>query len=167
VLAAVGLIGVIVVLILFNAAYWPFGIDDAVTIYATFGKQIAQTGQLPRGSLYELYPMLVPLSYAFTHQAAGWIDEHLAALIPAILSVGLIGVAYLLGRELTNRTVGLIAAVLIALTPTTHWASSGYVVACGFFLQAGGAFLCGWHGLAECALVESRPGCRPGQNSVS
>ncbi len=142
-LAAVGLIGVIVVLILFNAAYWPFGIDDAVTIYATFGKQIAQTGQLPRGSLYELYPMLVPISYAFTHQAAGWIDEHLAALIPAILSVGLIGVAYLLGRELYNRTVGLIAALLIALTPQfTHWASSGYVdLPAGFFYGLAAFFI--------------------------
>ncbi len=129
------IIVIIAALILFNAIYWPFGIDDAITIYATFGKQIANTGQLPHGSLYELYPMLVPLSYAFTHQAAGWIDEHLAALIPAALSVGVMAVAYLLGRKLFDRTAGLIAALLIALTPMfTHWASSGYVdLPAGFY----------------------------------
>ncbi|MCC7447998.1 MAG: glycosyltransferase family 39 protein [Anaerolineae bacterium] len=122
------IIVIIGALILFNAIYWPFGIDDAITIYATFGKQIANTGRLPQGNLYELYPMLVPLNYAFTHQAAGWIDEHLAALIPAALSVGVMAVAYLLGRQLFNRAVGLIAALLIALTPMyTHWASAGYV----------------------------------------
>jgi len=122
------IIVIIGALILFNAIYWPFGIDDAITIYATFGKQIATTGRLPQGDLYELYPMLVPLCYAFTHQAAGWIDEHLAALIPAALSVGVLAVAYLLGRRLFDRAAGLIAALLIALTPMyTHWASAGYV----------------------------------------
>jgi hypothetical protein len=55
-------------LILFNAAYWPFSIDDAVTIYARYGKEIWQSGQLPRGTLYETYPMMVPLLYAFTHR---------------------------------------------------------------------------------------------------
>src|SRR5579862_9143625 len=44
-----GIIGLIAALIIFNATYWPFGIDDAVVIYASFGKQIAQSGQLPQG----------------------------------------------------------------------------------------------------------------------
>jgi Dolichyl-phosphate-mannose-protein mannosyltransferase len=133
----------IAALILFNAVYWPFGIDDAVTIYASFGKAIAASGHLPIGNLYETYPMLVPLGYAFTHQAAGWRDEHLAALIPALLSVGILGVAYLLGCELRNRATGLIAALLIALTPmVTHWASAGYVdLPCGFFYGFSALFL--------------------------
>src|SRR5262249_30979599 len=99
--------------------------------------------RLPQGQLYETYPMLVPLSYAFTHQAAGWIDEYLAELIPALLSVGVIGAAYLLGRELFNRSTGLIAALLIAMTPTfAQWASAGYVdLPCGFFYGMSAVFL--------------------------
>src|SRR5260221_9821814 len=87
--------------------------------------------------------MLVPLGYAFTHQAAGWRDEHLAALIPALLSVGVLGVAYLLGCELRNRATGLIAALLIAITPMyTHCAGVGYVdLPCGFFYGLSGLFL--------------------------
>jgi hypothetical protein len=135
------IIAILCLLILFNAAYWPFGIDDAVTIYATFGKQTATTGQLPQGNLYETYPMLVPLTYAFTHQAAGWVDEHLAALIPAILSLGVVGVAYLLA--LADRLRGIIAALLIALTPMfTHWASASYVdLPAGFFYGLSAYFL--------------------------
>jgi hypothetical protein len=138
------IIAVICLLILFNAAYWPFGIDDAVTIYATFGKQIATTGQLPHGNLYETYPMLVPLTYAFTHQAAGWVDEHLAALIPAILSVGVVGVAYLLGGGFPH---GIAAALLVVLTPMfTHWASAGYVdLPSGFFYGMTAYFLLRLH----------------------
>src|SRR5258708_7639032 len=136
-------IAVIAVLVVFNAVYWPFGIDDAVTIYASFGKAIAASGHLPIGNLYETYPMLVPLGYAFTHQAAGWRDEHLAALIPALLSGGVLGGAYLLGCELRNRATGLIAALLIAITPMyTHWAGVGYVdLPCGFFYGLSALFL--------------------------
>jgi Dolichyl-phosphate-mannose-protein mannosyltransferase len=151
-LVFVVLIGVIAGLIVFNAVYWPFGIDDAVAIYAWFGKQIALSGQLPHGTLYELYPMLVPLSYAFTHQAAGWIDEHLAAMIPALLSVGVIAVAYLLGQYLYDQFTGVIAALLVALTPMiTHWASTGYVdLPTAFFYGLAAVFLlrlertCAW-----------------------
>jgi 4-amino-4-deoxy-L-arabinose transferase-like glycosyltransferase len=130
-------------LILFNAVYWPFGIDDAVTIYAWYGKQISLTEMLPRGSLYETYPMMIPLLYAFTHEAAGAINDHLAALIPAALSVGVIGVAFLLGRELYDRFTGIVAALLIAITPMfTHWASSGYVdLPAGFFYGLSAYFL--------------------------
>ncbi len=122
--------GIMAALILFNAIYWPLGIDDALAIYGYYGKQIASSGALPalsHGSLYEAYPMAIPLLYAYTHQAAGWVDEHLAALIPALLSVGVIGVAYLIGRELYDRATGLIAALLVAVTPTiAYWSSTGY-----------------------------------------
>src|SRR5258708_27404943 len=142
-LAAWIVIAVICGLILFNAVYWPFGIDDAVTIYASFGKSIATTQQLPVGTLYELYPMLTPLNYAFVFQASGWTNEYAAALYPALLSVGVIGVAYLLGRELYNRAAGLIAALLLALTPMiAHWSSTGYVdLPAGFYYGMSALFL--------------------------
>lgn len=142
-LSVVAIIVGIAALIVFNAVYWPFGIDDAIAIYGWYGKAIAQSGMLPRGTLYETYPMLIPLCYAFTHQAAGWIDEHLAALFPALLAVGGFGVAYLLGRELYDRATGLAAALLAALTPEiVHWASTGYVdLPTAFYYGLTGVFL--------------------------
>jgi hypothetical protein len=143
---AIAIILIISGLIVFNSIYWPFGIDDAVGIYAYWGKQIYRTATLPaltRESLYEAYPMLVPLWYAFTHSAAGWVDEYLAGLIPALLSVGCFGAAYLLGRELFNRRVGIIAALLCTLVPAvTFWAGAGYTdLPCGFFYGMAGYFL--------------------------
>jgi hypothetical protein len=136
---ALAVIVLVAALILFNASYWPFAIDDAVTIYAMFGKRIALTGALPTGDLYETYPMLIPLAYAFTHQAAGWIDEGLAGAITALLALGVLPTAYLLGKTLyaglDGRAIGLCAALLIALTPMfAQWASAGYAdLPVGFF----------------------------------
>lgn len=136
-------------LILFNAIYWPFSIDDAVAIYAWYGRQIADSGALPplaQGSLYEAYPMFVPLLYAFTHQAVGWLDEGLARLLPALMSVGVLAVAYLLGRTLYDRRAGLAAAWLAAAAPmVAHWASVGYVdLPCGFFFGLTALFAARW-----------------------
>ncbi|MBX3063842.1 MAG: glycosyltransferase family 39 protein [Anaerolineae bacterium] len=145
-IGALGIIAVIAVLILFNATYWPPAIDDAITIYAAFGKQIYHTQTLPQGTLYETYPMLVPLWYAFVHQVAGQLNEYLAGLIPALLSLGCIGAAYLIGRELQDRRTGLIAALLVAITPPfAHWSSTGYVdLPAGFFYALTVLFLFRW-----------------------
>jgi 4-amino-4-deoxy-L-arabinose transferase-like glycosyltransferase len=132
-------------LIIFNSIYWPFGIDDSVGIYAYWAKQIYRSGALPalnRDSLYEAYPMLVPLWMAFTHSAAGWVDEYLAGLIPALLSVASFGAAFLIGRELFNRRVGILAALLCTLIPAvTYWAGAGYTdLPCAFFYGMAGYF---------------------------
>jgi hypothetical protein len=140
-------IAIIVAAILFNAGYWGLLYDDAISIYGWYGKQIALSGRLPAlgpESLYEAYPMLVPLLYAFVQQTTGVFNSPLLALIPALCGVGAIGVAYLLGREIYNRDCGLIAALLIALAPpVSRWASAGYVdLPTGFFY--GLAALCLW-----------------------
>jgi hypothetical protein len=142
-LIAWGVVIVICALIVFNAAYWPFSIDDSLSIYAWFGKHIARSGALPVGDLYETYPMAVPLLYAFSHQAAGWIDEGLARLIPALFAVGSIGAAYALGSALYDSGVGRLAALLMALAPmVTHWASTGYVdLPAGFGFGMSAVFL--------------------------
>src|SRR5258706_894216 len=87
--------------------------------------------------------MLIAWAYAITHQASGWTNEYLAALIPALLSIGVIGAAYQLGRDLYDQATGRIAALLIALTPMfTHWASTGYVdLPTGFFYGLAGVYL--------------------------
>jgi hypothetical protein len=114
--------------ILFNAAYWPFAINDALALYAPFGKHLYRTASLPVGDrLYEAYPMLVPMAYALTHWVRGAVDEYLARLVPGVMAVGVVGVAGALGRAMATPGVGLVASALVALTPVFgRWASSGY-----------------------------------------
>jgi hypothetical protein len=140
------ILAIIGLLILFNAVYWPINIDDAVTIYAFWGKQIALTGKLPTGTLYEAYPQLVQTVYALIFQVSGQINEYAAALVPAALSVGGMLAAYLLGKELFSWSVGLIAALLMALTPAyANWASASYVdLPMGFFYAMTAVFLVRW-----------------------
>ena len=115
-------------LILFNAGYLPFGDQDAIAIYGRLGRWVYLNRTLPVGEgLFEAYPMLVPLSYTYTHLLAESQNEYLARLAPAALSVGAMAAAYALGRALYSLRTGVAAAALLALTPTyTRWASAGY-----------------------------------------
>jgi hypothetical protein len=114
--------------IVFNAAYWPFVDTDALAIYAPLAKGLFHAASLPVGDLYEGYPMMIPLAYAYTHQAAGGVNEHWARLVPAVMALGALGAAAALGREMRSARAGLIAAGAVVLTPLfNRWASSGYV----------------------------------------
>jgi hypothetical protein len=145
-------------LIVFNALYWPFNDDDAVSIYATQSVGIYQTGRLPTGEgLYEAYPMLLPLSHVYSYMLAGEVDEYLARIAVAALGVGTLAAAFALGRALYDTATGWSAALLLALTPTfTRWASSGYTdIPAAFFVTL--AVLFAWwfyrHGGARDALL--------------
>src|SRR5690606_19643585 len=97
-----------------------------------YGRLMAQSGAITplpgEQTLYEAYPILIALNYAFTYLASGWINEYLARLIPALLSLGCIPAVYTLGNLLHSRTAGWISALLIALMPAfSTWASTGYV----------------------------------------
>lgn len=118
--------------ILFNALYWPFSRDDAVGIYHYYGVQMAQSRTLTplagSDTLYEAYPMLIPLNYAYIYVASAWNNEYLARLIPTLLSLGCLPGVYLLAKKLHSTTAGWAAALLVGLTPAFGtWASSGYV----------------------------------------
>lgn len=122
---------IIAAAILFNAAYWPFSRDDAVAIYAHFGARMAETQAVEplRGNdtLYEAYPIHIPLTYTFAYLASGWTNEYLARIFPALMSVGCLAAAYILA-EMMRQGAGLSSAFLLAITPTFgRWASSGYV----------------------------------------
>jgi len=115
---ALGVTGLMLLLIMFNLLYWPFNDDDAVSIYAPQSRAIYETRALPRdGGLYEAYPLLVPLSYTYAHLVAGELDEYLARGFAAALALGAFGAAGALGATLYDRRTGLIAALLLALTP--------------------------------------------------
>ena len=134
---AVLIVAVIAGLIALNAVYWPFHEDDAVSIYALFSRGFYQTRALPIGDrLYEAYPMLLPLSHTYAYLIAGAINEYLAKVPVAVLGVGALGAAWLLGRTLYDGRAGLIAALLLALTPSfARWAPSGYTdVPVAFFV---------------------------------
>jgi 4-amino-4-deoxy-L-arabinose transferase-like glycosyltransferase len=118
--------------ILFNAAYWPFSRDDAIGIYDAQAQEIVATEEvlpLPGAdSLYRAYPALMPLAYAYTYQVSGWHNEYLARMIPALMSLGTLAAAYLLGREARGERAGWLSALILAVTPTFgRWASAGYV----------------------------------------
>ena len=127
-LAVIGAIGLCCTAIVFNAVYWPFDAGDALALYAPFGKFLYQTSTLPIGDrIYEAYPMLVPMSYALTHWAAGGVNESLARLVPALMAVGVIGAGGALARDVGSPRTGLVASGLIAVTPLFgRWAPTGY-----------------------------------------
>jgi 4-amino-4-deoxy-L-arabinose transferase-like glycosyltransferase len=117
--------------VIFNAVYWPFTRDDVVALYHPFAQQMARDGALVPldgvESLHRMYPMNVPLQLTFAYIAAGWDNEYLARLLPALLSVGCLPAAFALGRKLTGELTGWLAALLVAITPLYgSWASTGY-----------------------------------------
>ncbi len=118
--------------ILFNAVYWPFSRDDTLGIYAPIAERMADLrGILPlpgNDTLYEAYPIHIPLTYMFAYLASGWTNEYLARLFPALMAVGCIPAAYVFGSILKGQAAGWASAILVAITPTFgRWASSGYV----------------------------------------
>lgn len=144
-LEAVALVVVVAMaaLVTFNLLYWPFNADDAVSIYALQSRIIFETRALPADDgLYEAYPLLVPLSYAYAHFVSGAVNEYLALGFAAALSVGTFGAAGALGAALYDRRTGLIAALLLALTPIfVRWSAAGYTdVPAGFFAALGALF---------------------------
>ncbi len=132
--------------ILFNAVQWPFYRADALGIYVPFAEEISQTQALapinPQRNLYELYPQLMSMNYAYVFMAAGWQNPYPARLIAALLSIGCLPAVYLLGRELHSAQSGIVAALLLALTPDFGtWASSGYVdLPMAFYYALGALF---------------------------
>src|SRR5690606_17893970 len=108
--------------ILFNGAFFPFSRDDTLGIYKPTALAIWQTGTLVPligdESLYRTYPILVPLNYTFAYMVSGWENEYLAKSIATLLSLGCLPAVYFLGRDIGGRRTGLLAALILALTPS-------------------------------------------------
>jgi 4-amino-4-deoxy-L-arabinose transferase-like glycosyltransferase len=124
-------LAIIAAAVLFNAVYFPFTRDDVVALYHPFAQQMARDGVLipliGAESLHRMYPMQIPLAFTFAYLAAGWDNEYLARLLPALLALGCLPAAWLLGRKLAGDGAGWLAALLVGITPTFgSWASTGY-----------------------------------------
>lgn len=118
--------------VLFNSLYWPFSREDALGIYARYGEvmfdQHALVDLPGEFTVYEAYPILIPLTYTYTYLASGWQNEFLARLFPALMSLGCLAAIFTLGRMLRGPLAGWVGALLLAITPAFgSWASSGYV----------------------------------------
>ena len=98
-----------------HALYYPFLGDDTLSRYGLQAQLIYRAGRIPRS--VSGYPPLAPLTFVATWLAAGWPDEHLAKILPVVMAAGTLGAVYLLGRRLSGRRAGLIAAALVAVTP--------------------------------------------------
>lgn len=117
---------------LLNSAWWPFSRADAVNIYERYSLEMLASGglvPLPGAqTLYEAYPLLVPLGYTWSYLAAGWPNEFLARSFATLPALGCLGAAWALAYALRGRLAAALAALLPAFTPAFgNWASSGYV----------------------------------------
>lgn len=122
----------IVALTLFNAAYWPFGEDDTLTLYGPISYRFATTGLWGDQGLYDAYPVLDPVLIAYLQLANGVVGldlphEYAASFVMAVLGLVAVGATYILGRDLYQPAVGVVAAFLLATLPILpHWAASAY-----------------------------------------
>lgn len=117
---------------LFNSAWWPFSRDDAVWIYERFSLEMFSTGALVplRGewTLYEAYPIHVPLGFTWSYLAAGWPNEFLARSFATLPGLACLAAAGALGNEIRGKSSGALAALLVGFTTAFgNWVSSGYV----------------------------------------
>jgi hypothetical protein len=120
----------VLAVIAINDLYLPFVGDDTLIRYGRQAQLIYLGKHIPLSVAG--YPPLAPISYAVTWFAAGWPNEHLARLFPAVMAGGAVAAAYLLGRDrlvpgVQSRLAGLIAAALVVLTPMfVHNAALAY-----------------------------------------
>lgn len=133
--------------IVVGAASWPFSGGDALAVYAPLSRGIATFGTLPIGErLYEGYPMLVPMLYAFVDWIAGGPNEYLSRFATALLAVGAVAGAGWLARELRSPRAGWIAAALLVSSPIFGlWAATGYAdIPAGFYVVLVAIFVWRW-----------------------
>ena len=111
----IAVIGIAVLLRLWNTAYWPFATYDEFWVYGYNAKVFMLTGAIPKTMGY--YPQLVPLSYTFMQLVWGGVNDHAARVVVPFFALGSILISYLLGAKLVNRRVGLLTAAVWALYP--------------------------------------------------
>lgn len=98
-----------------NCFYYPFLDWDVLARYALNAQRIYSTGNI--GPSIRGYPLLVPLTYVYTHLVTGGIDEHVAKVIPFLFSIMSVAATYALGLVVFNRHVALLSAFIVLITP--------------------------------------------------
>lgn len=107
-----------------HTAFWPFTVYDALWVYGSQARLYFLEGIIPHDIGY--YPQFIQLQFAYVQVMIGAINDHAARMVIPLLHIGSILAAYLLGRRLVNRRVGLITAALWSLHPYVgQWAFRG------------------------------------------
>ena len=117
----------------------PFG------LYGFQGRLFILEGTIPQDIGY--YPQFVQLQFAYVQAMIGAINDHAARMIIPPLHIGSILAAYLLGKRLVSRRVGIVTAALWSLHPYVgQWAFRGDLeIALTFtFSMAAQFFVCAW-----------------------
>jgi hypothetical protein len=130
--------------ILVNNLYYPFLSDDTLTRYALEARLVYEGGSLPDD--LQGFPLLVPLSFAYTWLVGGAVNDHLARLVSFAFGAGMLGTTVLLGRRLGGRLCGLLAGAILATTPIfVGWSATGYTdIPTGFYVALAGLFALRW-----------------------
>ena len=140
----IAMIVVAVALRWIHTAFWPFTVYDALWVYGYQGRLYFLEGNIPHDISY--YPQFVQLQYTYVQALIGAINDHAARMVIPPLHIGSMLAAFLLGKRLANRRVGLITAALWSLHPYVgQWAFRGdleipltfaLTMAAQFFLSA-------------------------------
>lgn len=105
-------------------AFYPFTAYDALWVYGYQPRLYLEMGFIPHSIDY--YPQFMQLQFAYAQLAVGGIDDHAARSVIPFMHLGSILAAYLLGKRLLNRRVGIFLAGLWALYPHVgDWAHIG------------------------------------------
>jgi hypothetical protein len=143
--ALIGLIALALLVRWVVIAYWPFTIYDALWVYGYQGRLYTLLGHIPDTIGY--YPQFMSLQYAYGQLVFGGINDHAARAGLIVLHAGAILAAYVLGRRLFDRRVGLYAAALWGLYPHLgDWARGGdlEIALAQMFTLAAAYFLSAW-----------------------
>lgn len=138
-------VGVALVLRVVRVAYWPFAAYDALWVYGYNARVFTLTGQIPASMGY--YPQLLPLSFTFGQLVWGGINDHAARAAIPLIGAGSLAAAYLLGRRLFDRRVGMLTLALWAFFPPhADWSRFGdlEVPLTFYFTLAALCFLLAW-----------------------
>ena len=146
----VGMIVIAVAVRWIHTAFWPFTVYDALWVYGSQARLFFLEGNIPHDIGY--YPQFVQLQFAYVQVMIGAINDHAARMVIPLMHIGSILAAYLLGKGLASRRVGLITAALWSLHPYVgQWAFRGDLeIPLTFaFTMAAMFFLSAWRGHAD------------------
>ena len=125
--------GIVFLIVLGHATYYPFIGDDEISRYAYYAKLMWWRGQVT--SDIRGYPMLMPMAYTYiflltnyVYQTTGQLAEQLARVIPVLFSLATVLATAALGRRWFGVRGGVTAALMLIITPLyLHWSADGYV----------------------------------------
>lgn len=112
--------------VIIDSLYKPIFEWDTLARYAYWGNRMFTLKQID--SVEVQYPLLIPITLAYSFLTSGGYNDYLAKIIPALFSIFSPLATYLLGKELFNKKAGLVSALFLAGTPLfIFWSTRVYI----------------------------------------